>query len=826
VPARECSGVSGELSGARGRGRRGRLLGIGAVLLVASLAGAAALHRLQQVVATRDAFPLENGRIAAPGITAPVEIHRDDRGIPHVEATTEDDAFFGLGFVHAQDRLGQMLWLVRLARGRSAEILGPEGLPSDRLARTLDLGGLADAQFEHLDAATRKRVVAYARGVNARIRRIREGRADSPAALRGAPGAIEDWRPSDSLAVLKLYSWGLEGSFDARFVLSDLIEHLGGFGARRFFPGIPNLPDTPFRPPVTAGVPRAGGEDPLRAAAGLRGRAIGSTAWVVGGAQTESGAPILVADAHLETTAPSLFYVAHFRGGDLDVAGSTIPGIPAVWTGLNGNVAWASTHARAVTTDLYEEKLGAADEARYFDGVDWRELGRRAETLEVRGAEDEELVVHSTHHGPLISGLVEGEREPLALAWTGARVRGRSGIASLLEVARARDEAELRKALAGHEDPPLAVVYAAADGSAGKQVAGWIPSRALPSRLMPLPGRARWYDWRGRIDFDELPRHRLRSGAGWAIAADDPLASAKGGERVEWLWRSGIRARRIDALLRAAVADGPVDLREMTALQNDIAMERAHELIAIALSFTEAGESLGAEGRDIVGLLRAWDARADAASVGAAAYHVFLESLTRRLLEPTLGEELLERYLALPQADPDQVVFEIVRDAAAGGEVDGWSDPESVAAAVRESAREAWFSLSFRLGANRSKWHWGRLHQLAFRPFRPGARGARGAAGLGPFAYGGSAATVSAAEYDRTDPFAVRVASTFRFAVDSSALDHALITLAPGQSEHPGHPTFDDAVPRWREGRLHLLATAPLFVEESSRALLVLEPAP
>jgi penicillin amidase len=547
---------------------------------------------------------------------------------------------------------------------------------------------------------------------------------------------------------------------------------------------------------------------------------------VVGGAQTESGAPILVADAHLETTAPSLFYIAHFRGGDLDVAGATIPGIPAVWTGRNGDIAWASTHARAVTTDLYEEKLDAADESLYFDGVDWRELGRRVETLAVRGAEDEELVVRSTHHGPLIHGLMEVEREPLALSWTGARVRGRSGIASLLEVARARDAAALREALAGHEDPPLAVVYAAADGSAGTQVAGWIPSRALASGLVPLPGRARWYDWSGRVDFDELPRHRLRSDAGWAIAADDPFVTGRGSERVEWLWRSGTRARRIDALLRAAVADGPVDIREMTALQTDVALERARELIAIGLTLTESGESLGAEGREVTGLLRAWDGRADRASVGAAAYHVFLESLTRGLLEPALGEELLRRYLALPQTDPDQVVFEIVRDAAVGGEVDSWSEPDIVTAAVRESVREAWFSLSFRLGANRNKWRWGRLHRLVFRPFPHGGRLARGGAGLGPFAYGGSAATVSVAEYDRVDPFAVRVASTFRFAVDAAALDQVLIALAPGQSEHRGHPTFDDAVLHWREGRLHLLATAPLLVQESSRASLVLEPAP
>jgi acyl-homoserine lactone acylase PvdQ len=176
--------------------------------------------------------------------------------------------------------------------------------------------------------------------------------------------------------------------------------------------------------------------------------------------------------------------------------------------------------------------------------------------------------------------------------------------------------------------------------------------------------------------------------------------------------------------------------------------------------------------------------------------------------------------------DPDQVVFEIVRDAAAGDELDGWSDPASVTEAVRESVQEARFSLSFRLGANRRKWNWGRLHRLEFRPFLPAAGLARGFDMLGPFPYGGSGATVSAAEYDRSDPFAVRVASTFRFAVDAAALDQALVALAPGQSEHPGHPSFDGAVSRWRENRPYLLATAPLLVQETSRALLVLEPAP
>ncbi|MFQ5416260.1 MAG: penicillin acylase family protein, partial [Myxococcota bacterium] len=510
-------------------------------------------------------------------------------------------------------------------------------------------------------------------------------------------------------------------------------------------------------------------------------------------------------------------------GGDLDVAGSTIPGIPVVWTGRNRRVAWGVTNARAVTTDLYREKLGRRDPSMYFDGSRWRELARRPETLRVKGADAEQLVVRSTPHGPLLGVLVEGDREPLALAWTGARPDVRSGVASMLEVARAGSEAALLAALARHEEPPLAVVYATARGRAGMQVAGWIPRRALASGLMPLPGRARWYQWDERIAFEDLPKHRV-SDRGWAIAADNVFARSRSRVAVEWLWRSGTRARRIDTLLRTAAANGPLGVRQVMALQTDVGMERAKRLVASALVLIEAGKPLGAVAREVVDFLREWDGRALESSSGAAVYHLFLSSLTRRLLEPKLGAEMLDRYLALPQVDPDLVVFEIVRDAEAGGATDEWSDPAFVSEAVRAGLRETWFKLSYQLGSNRDKWRWGRLHRLGFRSFFPRENLAGGPYALAPFGYGGAADTVSVGEYDRVDPYAVRVASTFRFAVDTSTLDQALVSLAPGQSGHPGHPHFADGVDRWRDGRPHLLITAPLLIEESSQSLLRLEP--
>jgi len=754
------------------------------------------------------------------GLARAVTVHRDRHGIPHVQARDEADAFFALGFVHAQDRLAQMTWLARLARGRAAAARGEDYLPADRLARTLDFAGIAERELSNLDPETQARRDAYARGVNARIARIQAGEVRRPRALVTDSAEIAPWTPADSLAVFKLYSWGLAASLDAVLVLTDIAHRLGGYAARRFYPEPPAGLAPLRRPRITAAVGGLPGGDPLRAALGLRGHSIGSSAWVLSGRLSASGVPMLVADAHLETTAPSLYYLAHLRGGGLDVAGATLPGVPVFLSGRNGDVVWASTNARAVVTDLYEETVSESDPDLYYDGTEWAPLERRVEAIEVRGGDPETLNVAATRHGPLIGPLLSGVRDPLAVAWTGARADGRSGIASLHDVARSTSTRELRRALAGHEDPPLAVAYAGSDGRGGVQVAGWIPRRPLESGMAPMYGRARRYDWDGRIEFERLPSKRLRDGVDWAIAADAPYRAGRP-PRVEWLWRSGARAERIEAMLQAATRDGGTDLRTLSRLQTDVALQRARDAIGLALRLADL-DAAGREGQEIAAQLQAWDGRAASTSTGAAVYAIFLEGLTRRLLEPVLGETLFRRYLELPLANPDEVVFGILRDA---GDDEDWPIP-TLRDAIHASLRETWLTLSYELGANRDRWQWGRLHALGFRSFfaPPGAAAADPA--LGPFPYGGGVSSVNAAEWSRTEPFAVRVASTFRMAADVASLDHLLVSLAPGQSEHPGHPHYADAVASWREGRPFLLTTALLAVEEASRPPLVLEPAP
>lgn len=793
--------------------------GLGIVALLAAIVGLG-LRDLRAARARTAAFPKQEGAQALPGLAAPVSVLRDAHGVPHIAAQNERDAWFALGYVHAQDRLAQMLWLRQVARGRSAESVGKRGLPADRLARTLDFPGLARAELSRLSRHGRNVLESYAAGVSAHIADLRERVDHSPVEVERLALTLEAWEPADSLTLYKLHAWNRDNSIEASLVLSDLIEHLGPVGAGMFFPG-PGLSaeGAPADAQAAAPARTASGwklAAALRRAGGLAGRGIGSSAWVLGGGRTKSGHPIVAGDVHLEPTVPSALHLDHLRAGDLDIAGATLPGVPLFWCGHNRKVAWFPVGAPAVVVDLYVETLHPEDPTRYHDGSAWRPLERREEILSVRGAAAQTFEVRRTLNGPLLPDL-DG-RAPLAVRWVGALSKGGSGFDALLALSSAENAAELLDALREHREPMLAVAYADASGAAGVQVAGYVPRRSLSPQLLPLPGRARWYRWQDRVPFESLPVLRLEDSERWVVAADASLA-ARSGEAIDWLWRSGARAARIDALLREATRAGPVGLREVADLQSDVGGARSTRIIALATGLLGTRE-LGTQAGEVVRLLQDWEGLATAGSVGAAVYHVFLGQLLEALLVERMGAPLLASYLAIPQTDPEQLVLELLEAAQLAPEE---GQRARVAKAVAESLRGSWLDLSYRLGANARRWTWGTLHPLRFRAL--GALGDdSGEYGLGPFAFGGSAVTVNAGPYDFSAPFAATTASTLRLVMDLGTPGQALVALAPGQSEHPGHAHRDDGVQRWLAGRSWLFATDPLLVEEASVARLDLEP--
>ena len=819
----------------------------------------------ESVQRARDAFPSESGRWAVPGLAAPVSILRDARGIPHIEAVEDHDGWQALGLAHGQDRLAQILWLRRLARGATAEVVGEKGLESDRMARTLGLGLLADEQAGLLAADSRRVLEAYSAGLNAQIERIRSGLAAPPLSLLGSPAQIRDWQPSDSIAVLKLIAWSSGNGLETGIVLDQLIRVLGGGAAAPFRPDGPGdwagpsglQGSSPIAPGADSTPPALGGLEPA-----LPGRDLvrstrigGGTAFVLGGRHTESGGPILVADLHLPTTTPALVYEAHLRTPQLDVVGATIPGIPLFWVGRNPKLVWAAVPAGAVTVDLYMETIRESD-GTYHDGGGWVPLEVRQEVIRVQiasGFREEELTVRSTRHGPLVNPLLSGSgrseengssagemHPPISLAWTG-REEG-DGFAALLEVARASRAKGLRSALANHHEPVVAVVYSDASGDAGIQLAGWIPERTLPSSLVPVPARMRIYDWRGRLPYDRLPSVQFDAsdsspgpgGRGWVAFADGPIDEGIKASGIEWMWRPGQRERRLSGLLErlteshadSALADRRwterVDLRTVAAIQTDLGAGNVDEVVPAILRLARLKGPLTPEAEEVASLLSSWDGRMAADSPGGAVYSVLNHHLFAALFRPVLGDPLYHRYLALPDVQPGFMLGRVLLSADRRRAPGGWADLDRVVVALRESLRRTWVTLVYRLGPSRADWLWAGLHGLEFRPFDGSESPSSSILAQG---VGGDASTL-ATSASAPSGFEVASASTYRLAVDLAARDRVLSALAPGQSEHPRHSHFDDGAERWLGGRMNLLLTSRLHVEEESQAPLLLEPLP
>lgn len=789
--------------------------------------------------AGRRAQPFVDGSLEIEGLADLITIRRDARGVPHIAAESEVDGWFGLGFAHAQDRLGQMLWLRRLARGTSAEISGRAGLSVDRLVRTLGIGQHADAEAARLDAAAAPALFAYAAGVNARLARLA---ADSVRALLDAPAGFAGelpWKPADSIALIKLLSWTMGPSLEAGIVFAELVETLGGVGARPLLPsglglkGVGLAFELPNgKPPHRLRRPAARREDSAlaRSRARLAGTVLQLGAWVVPGDDSESGSPLLAAEFQLAATAPALIYEAHLSARGLDAMGATIPGLPVFWTGRNANVAWALTPGRTNTLQLYRETLRRVGDAReYQSGSRWYPVSVREEVIRIRtlggDLSEQPLRIESTGHGPLINDLIPGEGDPIALDWTGAG-RG-NGLRALVGLVHSRDAADLVARLADHREPVLAVAYADRKGSIGWQLAGWIPRRLLGTAQLPVPGRQRGFDWDERLRFASLPSSSDEGASRrFIIAADNPLLEGSISRQIEWSWRNGTRSRRIERALLRLRSQGPIDLRGLAGMQTRLTSKLSPRVMHSLESLLAEAPPLSPEAREVWQLMQDWDGRFAPDRPGAAVYRVFAHDLLRKLLETKLPAELVDRYLALARVEARTMLEGALVEAASSGRPGGWSDQELLAPLLPGSLHQAWVSLSYRRGPSRARWTWGGLHRLVFRPFV--GFDLAGNDVLWQFGaeqpYPGNGGVVGLADYDLTRPYAARSASLYRIAVDLAADDRILTSLAPGQSEHPGHPHYRDGLGPWLNGNPRLFARSSFLVEEHTVDLLRLEP--
>jgi penicillin amidase len=744
-------------------------------------------------------FPASSGERRVRGITSAITIERDAAGVPTIHAATPDDALFGLGYAHAQDRLWQMEFQRRIGSGRLSEILGPRLVETDRFLRTVGFRRAAEASWPALSPATRQALEAYAAGVNAFLAAERA----RPVEFRLLRATPERFTPVDSLLWGKMMAWDLAANARDEIRRARLTAALGADRANALFPEVPAEPtilrDDEWQAPIAASGASAGRFAPTAALRwkrldaafslldplGFGGEELGSNSWVVAGSRTVSGKPLLANDPHLGLRTPSVWYLARLESPGLSVAGATLPGVPGVIIGHNARIAWGLTSVEPDVEDLYLEETDPKDASRYRHGAAWKTFATRVETIRVRGAADVSLEVRSSVHGPIVSDVMEGAAtlgRPVALRWTGLDA-GDTTPEAFLGIDRAANWKEFLAAAALLEAPAQNLVYADTDGHIGYTATGAIPIRPRSDGLRPVSG-AGDDDWSGFIPVERLPR-ALDPPRGFVATANNRVVSDRYPWRFTRDWPEPYRADRITKRILAVPRLDPDGIR---AIQLDRHSEQADELMPLLLDTRPSD----AASEHALALLRSWNRDFDPDSAPAAIYAAWYTALSAMPEDEAGGTPL--------GSVRSRFLIEALRTDAA------WCDDvrtpakETCADFKAATLARAVAELKSRLGPDPTAWRWETLHRARF-PHGVLDR----VSWLRPFfslevGQGGDASTINVGAYRRDGTYVMSDGPSYRQIVDLSDLSRSLFVHTTGQSGNVFSRHYRDFLLLWRAG--------------------------
>ena len=291
-----------------------------------------------------------------------VKIYRDEWGIPHIYASSLEDAFFAQGYAQAQDRLFELDLSRRAVRGELSEIFGESFLDTDKFFLSVGFYRAAEESEAVLSNDATNYLQSYADGVNAFIS---DNKNNLPLEFTLLSYSPDEWAVEDSLAIGKYMSWVLGGNMQTELLLMAATEKLGDDKVKEIFPSYPSGDITIMKEAWrSVGASYEEIESLLaltdltdRGKIGVPGVGIGSNNWVVSGSKTKSGMPILANDMHLEIKAPSIWYQNHLKvPGVMNITGVIFPGVPGVIVGHNEHIAWGVTNLNPDVQDLYIEK--------------------------------------------------------------------------------------------------------------------------------------------------------------------------------------------------------------------------------------------------------------------------------------------------------------------------------------------------------------------------------------------------------------------------------------------------------------------------------------
>ncbi len=774
----------------------------GLAKFTAGLALALAIFLTGVYFQLRGALPAYSGQIEATGLRASVEIVRDRNAVPHIVAGSIEDAAFGLGYAHAQDRFWQMELMRRLGQGRLSELIPPKlvgqaMLDVDRTMRGLGVYRHASNSLGSLSPGTRAVLDAYAAGVNAWLgdkSRLFGLELTIVELLSGGTYQPERWQPADSLVWTKLMALSLDGNWRSELMRLRLLKKLGEDGVNFLIEPRGDSRDATL-PIVKAALDGIDLDRLFRATDSVATRKReASNEWVLSGAHTVSGKPLLANDPHLGLSFPGTWYLARLVGPGFDIRGASPPGVPTIALGHNGRIGWGFTTTNLDSQDLFVERVDPTDPNRYITPDGARPFRTYDETIKVAWGEPVQIRARETRHGVIISDFVTRATDltpqghVLALQAT-ALDSADTTIEGLIRLGMAQNWDEFLAATRKVVTPMQNVVYADTTGNIGLVAPARVPIRRSGDGSMPKPGWTSDFDWAGNIPFDELPRV-YNPVNGIIVNANGRLVPDGYRHFISRDWAAPYRQRRAGELLHE-VDRHPV--YGMIAIQADNLAADAGELLPLLM----AGKPRNPRATKAYELLGPWTRFMLANRPEPLIYEAWLMEVQRGLLAGRFGPEL---YRDVPSIDVE-LIARILRTRRQ------WCDDPTTPAAescddvIAAALDRALDGVATRQGTQIENWQWGREHQMSYRhPLFDRVPLLRELASVRYPGDGGTHTLNRAqAAHAGPRPFEAVHGATYRGIYDFNDLDNSRFALPLGQSGHILSPYARNFVDRWRK---------------------------
>jgi len=751
---------------------------------------------------------MTSGRIRAPGLKSPVEIHRDSWGIPHIIAQTDLDAWFGLGFCHGQDRAFELEGLLRIGRGTLAELLGAKALPADRISRRIGFYQSAIRQIAVLDQSTRDVLAAYVAGINAGHSL---GLPEKPHEFAFRGGQPTPWTPPDVMTFVKTLSFLLVANWDAELVRLQVTLADGPDAA---FALDPLSRPTPRRVPVAAMEQL---QKELYALAELLGSKGGSNNWAVAASRTATGRPIIANDPHLFPFLPSQWYLAHLKTPEWEAAGATLVGSPAIAIGHNGFAAWCATAGLVDNTDFFIEQIGP-DGRSVREANGFQPCTIRRETIVVKGQAPVVEEILETPRGPIVSPALtcEGPALSLRAVWLDPLpVKG------LLGIHRCRSLDEFRESFRQWPCLSLNMVYADVTGRIAWQLVGQTPiRRGGGTGLTPRPAWDANAGWElDHVPFEQMP-HSIDPDCGYVATANNhPDPDGRG----PYLGNDFLDDYRRDAIVEHLAARTDWSIQSVQELQlnvRSLPWRQMREAVLRCVPKDKAGIRAWE-------VLRDWDGHVRADSAGAAVFELFAAEMAERIAFAKapkgaaweLGERACMPGNNLFYCRRFHHLVSLLREQPVGW-FESWEDR------ICKALSEAAHYLYEEQGLDPTYWAWGEFRKLTLRhPVLQAVPFLCSIFNEGGIPIGGDGDTIMQAAVDPVDPHAdTDNIPGMRLVIDVGNWNESRFVIAGGQSGNPFSTHFLDLLPLWQRGEGVPIAWGDSQVAAATKETLVLEP--